>query len=154
VAAASAGAQTVNVDLSKKSLARGRENFALNHLPREGHSFIADDARPVLRRLARGGRKFDMIVLDPPTFSRTKGGAAFRVDKEFEELVAAGLEVADRTAKVLLSTNCATLNETTLERIARYALKLSRRSGAFHREQPPVDFPAGTPAKTIWVTLH
>ena len=37
VAAASVGAQTVNVDLSKKSLERGRENFALNELSTDGH---------------------------------------------------------------------------------------------------------------------
>jgi len=71
VAAASVGAQTVNVDLSKKSLARGRENFALNSLPMNDHQFIVDDVRPVLRRLARHGEKFDSIILDPPTFSRT-----------------------------------------------------------------------------------
>src|SRR5712671_2443234 len=70
VAAASAGAQTVNVDLSKKSLERGRRNFALNSLSTEGHKFIADDVRPVMRRLARRGEKFEMIILDPPTFSR------------------------------------------------------------------------------------
>src|SRR5436309_8964054 len=48
VAAASVGAQTVNVDLSKKSLERGRQNFGLNSLSTEGHKFIADDVRPVL----------------------------------------------------------------------------------------------------------
>jgi 23S rRNA (cytosine1962-C5)-methyltransferase len=154
VAAAAAGAQTVNVDLSKKSLERGRQNFALNELSTDDHQFMADDVRPVLRRLARRGEKFDMIILDPPTFSRTKGGAAFHVEKDFEELIASALEIADRDCKVLLSTNCETLNETALERMARYAFKLSRRSGAFHRQPTPADFPSGTAAKTIWLTLH
>src|SRR5262249_52502084 len=115
VAAASVGTETVNVDLSKKSLERGRRNFGLNGLPIEGHRFIADDVRPVLRRLARRTEKFDMIILDPPTFSRTKGGAVFHVEKDFEELIAAAVEVADRNAKILLSTNCETLNEAGLE---------------------------------------
>src|SRR5205807_1603442 len=133
VAAASTGAQTVNVDLSKKSLERGRQNFALNELSTEGHSFIGDDVRPVLRRLARRGEKFDTIVLDPPTFSRTKGGAAFHVERDFEDVIVAALEVAARNAKILLSTNCETLSEPALEKIARYCLKLSRRTGSFHR---------------------
>jgi 23S rRNA (cytosine1962-C5)-methyltransferase len=154
VAAAAAEAKTVNVDLSRKSLERGRQNFALNELSTDGHQFIADDVRPVLRRLARRGEKFDMIILDPPTFSRTKGGKAFHVEKDFEELIASALEIADRDSKILLSTNCKTLNEPTLERMARYALKLARRTGAFHRELSPVDFPPGTAAKTIWLTLH
>jgi 23S rRNA (cytosine1962-C5)-methyltransferase len=154
VAGASVGARTVNIDLSKRSLDRGRQNFALNELSIEGHNFMADDVRPVLRRLARRGEKFDMIILDPPTFSRIKGGAAFHVEKDFEELIVAALEVADRGAKLLLSTNCETLNEAALERMARYALKLSRRNGVFYREPPPGDFSPGSGAKTIWLTLH
>ncbi|OLC29413.1 MAG: hypothetical protein AUH91_00220 [Verrucomicrobia bacterium 13_1_40CM_4_54_4] len=66
VSAAYVGATTFNVDLSKKSLARGRENFALNSLPTVDHRFIADDVMAVLPRLARQGEKFDAIILDPP----------------------------------------------------------------------------------------
>jgi 23S rRNA G2069 N7-methylase RlmK/C1962 C5-methylase RlmI len=95
-----------------------------------------------------------MIILDPPTFSRTKGGAAFHVEKDLEELIANGVEIADRGAQILISTNCETLSEQALERMARYALKLSRRSGAFHRQPPPSDFPSGAGAKTVWLSLH
>ena len=154
VAAASAGAQTVNVDLSKKSLERGRQNFVLNSLSTEGHQFIADDVRPVLRRLARRGQKFDTIILDPPTFSRAKDGAAFHVEKDFEEIIVSALELIDRDGRILLSTNCETLNGQALERMARYCLKLSRRSGALHRQPPPADFPLGAGAVTIWLTLR
>ena len=48
VCAATGGAATLNVDLSKKYLARGRENFALNSLPTIDHRFVADDVRAVL----------------------------------------------------------------------------------------------------------
>ena len=154
VAAASVGAQTVNVDLSKKSLERGRQNFVLNSLSTEGHNFIADDVRPVLRRFGRRGEKFDMIILDPPTFSRTKGGEAFHVESDFEELIVSALEVIDGSARVLLSTNCQTLNEQALERMARYCLKLSRKSGTLHRQPAPMDFPPGIGASTIWMTLR
>jgi 23S rRNA (cytosine1962-C5)-methyltransferase len=154
VAPASVGAQTVNVDLSKKSLERGRQNFVLNSLSTEGHNFIADDVRPVLRRFGRRGEKFDMIILDPPTFSRTKGGEAFHVESDFEELIVSALELIDGSARVLLSTNCQTLNEQALERMARYCLKLSRKSGTLHRQPAPMDFPPGIGASTIWMTLR
>src|SRR4051794_31052538 len=55
VAAATVGAKTVSVDLSKKSLGRGRENFALNSLSTNDHRFLADDVMSVLPRLARKG---------------------------------------------------------------------------------------------------
>src|SRR5229473_3602127 len=154
VAAASVGARTVNVDLSKRSLERGRQNFGLNSLSTEGHQFVADDVRSVLHRLARRGKNFDMIILDPPTSSRTKRRGAFHVESDFEELIISALELVDGGARVLVSTNCETLNEQALERMARYCLKLSRRSGRLHRQPPPMDFPPGVGATTIWLTLH
>lgn len=154
VAAASAGANTVNVDLSKKSLARGKKNFGLNSLPTADHRFIADDVLSVLPRLARKGEKFDFIILDPPTFSRSHTGKAFRVERDFEKLLLLALEVADRHAHILLSTNCLTLRERALEVMARYALKVSRRAGSLHREPVPADFPPGASASTVWLSLR
>jgi 23S rRNA (cytosine1962-C5)-methyltransferase len=154
VAAATVGAATVSIDLSKKSLARGRENFALNSLPTNDHRFLADDVLEVLPRLARKEEKFDVIVLDPPTFSRSKRGKAFQVEKDFETLLLAALEVAERQAKILLSTNCSSLGERALEVMARYCLKATRRAGTFHREPPLPDLPPQTGAATLWLTLR
>jgi 23S rRNA (cytosine1962-C5)-methyltransferase len=154
VAAATVGAQTVSVDLSKKSLARGRENFALNSVPTTDHRFMADDVMTVLPRLARRGEKFDMIILDPPTFSRTHRGRTFQVENDFETLLLAALEVAERNARILLSTNCSTLGERALEVMGRFCLKATRRAGNFHREQALPDFPPGIGAASIWLTLR
>ncbi len=96
VVAALAGAETLSVDLSRRSLTRGEENFQRNGLdPKAGHRFIADDVLAVLPRLARRGEKFDAIILDPPTFSRNQAGAAFQVQRDFDRLVTLALEVAD-----------------------------------------------------------
>src|SRR5438105_887910 len=154
VAAAIAGADTVNVDLSQKSLERGRQNFVLNNLPAIGHHFIADDVFEVLPRLSRKGEKFDLIVLDPPTFSRSHRGKTFQVESDFEDLLIAALEVADRDCRILLSTNCAGLNERALEVMARFCLKASRRAGGFHSQPRPVEFPPDSGASTIWLTLR
>ena len=154
VAAATVGARTVSIDLSKKSLARARENFALNSLPTNDHRFVADDVMEVLPRLARKGEKFDVIILDPPTFSRSHRGKAFQVEQDFETLLLAALEVAERDGKILLSTNCSSLGERTLEVMARYCLKATRRAGTFHREGPLPDFPHGVGAATVWLTLR
>src|SRR5437763_14732126 len=154
VAAATVGAKTVSVDLSKKSLARGRENFALNSLSTADHRFIADDVMTVLPRLARKGEKFDVIILDPPTFSRSHRGKAFQVERDFETLLLAALEVAESDAKILLSTNCSSLGERALEVMARYCLKATRRAGNFHRGSPLPDFPPGVGAATVWLTMR
>jgi 23S rRNA (cytosine1962-C5)-methyltransferase len=154
VSATHVGATTLNIDLSKKSLARGRENFALNSLSTMGHCFIADDVMEVLPRLARKGEKFDVIILDPPTFSRSPGGKTFHVENDFEKLLVDSLELAERHSHVLLSTNCSTLREHALEVMARYGLKAARRAGTFRRSPPLPDFPPGTGASSIWLTLR
>ena len=154
LAAAVAGANTVSVDLSEKSLERGRANFALNDLPATGHHFIADDVFEVLPRLSRKDQKFDLIVLDPPTFSRSHRGKTFQVESDFEGLLMAALEVADRDCRILLSTNCTALNQRALEVMARFCLKASRRASSFHSEPRPVEFPPDSGASTIWLTLR
>src|ERR1041384_910573 len=154
VAAATVGAKTVSVDLSKKSLARGRENFALNSVATTDHQFIADDVMEVLPRLARRGEKFDVIILDPPTFSRSHRGKAFQVENDFERLLLAALEVAERNAHILLSTNCSTLRERALEVGGRFGLKAPRRAGNFPHDPPLPDFPPLAGAATVWLTLR
>jgi 23S rRNA (cytosine1962-C5)-methyltransferase len=154
LSAAHVGATTLNIDLSKKSLARGRENFALNNLPTMGHRFIADDVMEVLPRLARKDEKFDVIILDPPTFSRSPGGRTFHVNNDFEKLLTDALELTERDSRILLSTNCSTLRVHALEVMARYGLKATRRAGRFERPLPPPDFPLGAGASSIWLTLR
>src|SRR5204863_4424100 len=100
VAAATVGAKTVSVDLSKKSLARGRENFALNSLPTTDHRFLAHDVMAVLPRLARKWGNFDVIMLDPPTFSRSHRAKALQVEQDLETLLTKALNDAERDARV------------------------------------------------------
>jgi 23S rRNA (cytosine1962-C5)-methyltransferase len=154
VVAALAGAETVSVDLSKKSLDRGRENFRLNELDDAQHRFIADDVLDVLPRLARRGDRFDVIIIDPPTFSRGNKGRRFQVEQHLEDLLTAGLEVAAPQARILLSTNCTRLDRRALEQTARYCLKVARLNGTFHQEPPLPDIPASLAAQTLWLTLR
>jgi 23S rRNA (cytosine1962-C5)-methyltransferase len=152
--AASVGAETVSVDLSKKSIERGQANFALNDVPQAAHRFIADDVLDVLPRLGRRGERFDMIILDPPTFSRGNRGRRWQVENDFPHLLAAALEVADRDARILLSTNCTRLTRRDLEWFARSALKQTRRAGNLHHEPPLSDIPEQFAAKTVWLSLR
>jgi len=155
VVAALVGAETLSVDLSRRSLTRGEENFSRNGLdPKAGHGFIADDVLAVLPRLARRGEKFDAIVLDPPTFSRNQSGAAFQVQRDFEKLVTQALEVAAPAAKILLSVNHSGMRVADLEWAARHALKLSGGVGDFLASAPLADFPPGHGAKTVWLELR
>lgn len=154
VVAAQVGAETLSIDLSKKSLQRGRENFDLNDLPSEGHRFLADDVMTVLPRLARKDERYDMIILDPPTFSRSHTGKAWQVERDFETLLLAALEVANRDAAILLSTNCTRLTERSLEVMGRFCLKANRRAATFQSAPHLPDFPSGVAARSLWMILR
>ncbi len=154
VMAGLAGAETLSIDLSKKSLERGRDNFALNKLATDRHRFMADDVMSVLPQLARKGELFDAIILDPPTFSRSRTGKAWQIEHDFEKLLLAALEVAERDARILLSTNCTRLNERALEVLGRFCLKATRRGGSFLPSVPLPDLPRGVAARSIWMILR
>lgn len=154
VVAGSAGAETVSVDLSRKSLERGRDNFILNKLATDRHRFIADDVLTVLPRLARKGERFDMIILDPPTFSRSRSGKAWQIERDFESMLLTTLELAERDAKILLSTNCSQLDERALEVMGRFCLKTTRRAANFLRPKPLPDFQPGAGARSLWMILR
>ncbi len=154
VVAALAGAETVSVDLSKKSIDRGRENFSLNEISHEGHRFIADDLLDFLQRLAKRFEKFDAIFLDPPTFSRGNKGRRWQVEQHFEDLLTAALEVAAPRCAILLSTNCTKFDPATLERMARFSGKLNRRTVECVRASSLPDFPPGHGASTIWMNTR
>ncbi|MBM94910.1 MAG: bifunctional 23S rRNA (guanine(2069)-N(7))-methyltransferase RlmK/23S rRNA (guanine(2445)-N(2))-methyltransferase RlmL [Oceanospirillaceae bacterium] len=67
--AARSGAQCTSVDMSRTYLNWGRENFALNGLDDNQHGFIQADC---LQWLKQCDQQFDLIFMDPPTFSNSK----------------------------------------------------------------------------------
>ncbi len=118
VAAARAGAETLSVDLAAKALETGRRNLELNGLADGRHRFFADDVFAVLPRLARRGERFDAVVLDPPTFSRGKGGRIFRAADDYERLVELAVDVLADGGRMLLSTNSREFDRDSLGRVA------------------------------------
>ena len=159
VCAARAGARTTSLDLSKKYLEWGRRNFFLNDLDPAAHDFIYGDAQDWLRRLAKKGRSYDTIVLDPPTFSQSKETGVFRVEKDFGELVATALSVLKPGGVLLASTNAAAWPPAKfLEAVARAVLAKKRKiAQEYYAPQPP-DFPVSRnePAylKTVWLKIN
>ncbi len=155
VVAAMAGAETLSLDLSRKSLQRGESNFAKNQLDLASgaHRFIADDVFAVLPRLAKRGEQFHSIILDPPTFSRSHTGTPFQAENDYGKLVTLALDVAAPNALILLSTNCTTLSPSHLQQIARASLKLAKKAGRFFHIPPPEDIPPSQAASTVWLEL-
>jgi 23S rRNA (cytosine1962-C5)-methyltransferase len=150
VAAASYGAETVSVDISKSSLQRGRRNFELNQIPPDGHRFVPEDVPTFLRRLIKRGEKFDAIILDPPTFGRSGGGKTFRFDRDFPALLECAYQLIAPGGAILLSTNFTAWDETALIECARGILPSKTK---FHKIPTPPDFFGNAPSATVWALL-
>jgi len=105
VCAARAGWHTVNVDLSKRYLEWGKENFRLNGLDPDQHEFWHGDVWDQLRRWTKKQRQFDAVILDPPTFSRSKISGVFQTRRDYGRLVAAALQVVRPGGVVLACCN-------------------------------------------------
>ena len=158
VCAARAGAKTTSLDLSKKYLEWGRRNFALNGLDPAAHDFIYGDAFDWLRRLAKKGRAFDAVALDPPTFSQSKEHGVFRAEKDYGKLVAVALPLVKPGGVLFASTNAADWPPEKFLADVEKAIHSSRRKilQRHHVPQPP-DFPISRaePAylKTVWLRI-
>ncbi len=73
VAAALGGAKhVVSVDVDADAIALARENFRANGLDAADHAFAAEDAFEILARYKREGRRFDLVVCDPPAFAKSQ----------------------------------------------------------------------------------
>ena len=135
VAAAVGGAKRcVSVDMSRKYLDWGRANFALNGLDASEHDFVETDALDYLRRAKRQGRRFDLAVVDPPTFAHgRKRGSSFSIARDLPELIGAAAGVVESGGHLLLSTNYRRLTATDL----RDAVRKGAGRGAKIIESPP-----------------
>jgi len=158
VGAARAGARVTSLDLSKKYLEWGKRNFTLNALNPAQHDFIFGDAFDWLRRLAKKQRQFDAIILDPPTFSRSKEHGVFQAEKNYGELVSAALPLLKIGGVLFASTNAADLEpEKFLEIIQHAIAETGRKIAQQHFVPQPPDFPISRaePAylKTVWLRV-
>lgn len=158
VCAALGGAQVTSLDLSKKYLDWGKRNFTLNGLDPAQHDFIYGDTFDWLRRLAKKGRSFDAVVLDPPTFSQSKESGVFRAEKDYGQLVTAALAVLRPAGVLLASTNAAEWAPEEFVAVVRSAVTGARRKvGPEHFVPQPVDFPISRSEpgylKTHWLRV-
>jgi 23S rRNA (cytosine1962-C5)-methyltransferase len=106
LAAARGGAAVAHVDAARRAVAWARGNAALSGLADRPIRWLVDDAAGFVAREARRGRRYDGIVLDPPSFGRA-GSRRWRLADALPELLASCSAVAADDAFVLLTAHTA-----------------------------------------------
>lgn len=157
VAAAIGGAQeTINIDLAKNALERGKRNYQASGLDLADHRFYARDALQELPKLSRRSERFDLVIVDPPSYARSKH-SRFTVERSFEALLADALKLLTPSGALFASTNHAGLSMAGFERMLRGACRQAGASGQISSRPLPPDYPLGTSEdpylKCAWVAL-
>lgn len=149
VAALSGASQTISVDTSGPFLDWGKENFQLNGLERPQDLFWKGDVRDFLKLARKRNERFDLIILDPPTFSRSRK-RPFNVRDELGSLSEQCLELLSPRGEMLVCTN---LSSWTRNDLAKMLVSVAR--GASIRSNPlPIGIAESEhTAKSCWVSI-
>jgi 23S rRNA (cytosine1962-C5)-methyltransferase len=144
-AQAGGATEVVAVDVAAKAHARARKNFAASGFDGEAPELIAGDAFKVLARFAERGRKFDMVVVDPPAFASAaaRGGKPWSALRDYAELIGACLEVTEPGGLLVAASSTHKINAADYElALAEGAYEARTQLQILDRRGLPVDFPA------------
>ncbi|MDN7243084.1 class I SAM-dependent rRNA methyltransferase [Planococcus sp. N028] len=107
VAAAIGGAaKTTSVDLAKRSSSKTIEQFSINNIDYESHDILVMDVFNYFKYAKRKELKFDMVILDPPSFARSKK-YTFSTSKDYTNLMKEAIEITADAGVIVASTNSA-----------------------------------------------
>ncbi|MBS2013523.1 MAG: class I SAM-dependent methyltransferase [Deltaproteobacteria bacterium] len=126
VAAAGGAKATTSVDASLAALERGRAAFTHAGLALAGHTFAAEDAFAWLSRAASKGARFDLVILDPPSYSSTKK-RRFVAESDYGELVEAAAKVLAPGGKILACCNHRGMARGRLRRLSAEGARAANR---------------------------
>jgi 23S rRNA (cytosine1962-C5)-methyltransferase len=158
VAALAGGASAVtSVDLSRTALEWAARNAARIGAG-ERHRVIADDAFDVLARMHARGERFDLVIVDPPSYSTSKRGR-FQVTKDYSDLCRAALLVLNDGGTLVGCLNHHGVSQVMLRRFVQEAAGLA---GVFIEQLrdvgPQRDFPCRVgdepSMKSVWCRVR
>lgn len=123
VACLSAGASVCHVDAAKNMVERCRENVALSGLSDKPVRYIVDDCRKFVKREINRGRRYDAIIMDPPSYGRGAGGEVWKIEDDicdFVDLCAGAL--SDDPLFVLINSYTTGLQPAVLSNILKTSI--------------------------------
>ena len=134
-------ASTVSVDISKRHLEWGKRNLSANGLALDSHKFICSDVFDYYRRAERQKQRFDLVLLDPPTFARMRRPRrTFSLAADLERLIAGAVDLLDSSGRLHVSVNHRGTTPRALQDALRSAARRrGRRYEILASPPPPAD---------------
>lgn len=124
VACLKAGASVCHVDASKGMVERAGENVRLSGLENAPVRYIIDDCKKFVQREIKRGRRYDAIIMDPPSYGRGPNGEMWKIESELYSLVTLCRDVlSDDPLFFLINSYTTGLQPQVLKNVLALALK-------------------------------
>ncbi|MEH7387306.1 class I SAM-dependent rRNA methyltransferase [Bacillus sp. JJ1521] len=108
-AALGGAVKTTSVDLANRSLPKTIEQFSVNGIDYEVQDIIVEDVFHYFKYAGKKNLKFDMVILDPPSFARSKK-FTFSAEKDYKNLLKEAIAITENNGVVVASTNSASFD--------------------------------------------
>lgn len=123
VACAYAGAKVCHVDSSQGMVNWAKENLASSGLKDRPVRFLVDDVVKFVKREIRRGNKYDVIIMDPPSYGRGKNGEVWNIEKDIYELVELCSKLlSENPLFLMINTYTGGLSGTIVTNVINYAI--------------------------------
>jgi len=139
-AALGGASKTTSVDLAKRSLPKTQEQFSVNDIDIKSQDIIVEDVFNYFKYAVRKKLLFDIVVLDPPSFARSKKHT-FSASKDYVKLLKEAIQITSKNGVIIASTNSANFSMMTFRDFIKRAFK--ELNGRFKVEESfslPKDF--------------
>ena len=124
VACLSAGAEVCHVDAAKGMVERAGENVRLSGLKDAKVRYIIDDCKKFVEREIRRGKKYDAIIMDPPSYGRGANGEVWKLETELFSFVSLCTKVlSDNPLFVLINSYTTGLQPQVLKNVLSLTVK-------------------------------
>lgn len=128
IAALKEGAEVVHVDSSRGMIDWAKENVKSNHLEEKPIRFLVDDVVKFVKREIRRENKYDIILMDPPSFGRGSKNEIWNIEKDLFELVEMCTELlSDDPLLFIINSYSTGLSKTILENILSLTVNQKRK---------------------------
>ncbi|MCI8345072.1 MAG: SAM-dependent methyltransferase [Clostridia bacterium] len=128
VACSYAGAEVCHVDSSKGMVAWAKENIASSNLQNRPVRYIVDDVVKFVNREIRRGKKYDAIIMDPPSYGRGANGEVWKFEENICDLVELCSNVlSEKPLFFLINSYTTGISSTVLENILN--LNITKKYG-------------------------
>lgn len=156
-AALGGAVKTTSVDLANRSLSKTIEHFSINEVDYEAQNIIVEDVFHYFKYALKKNLKFDLVILDPPSFARSKK-YTFSAAKDYKDLLKETINLTEDNGMIVASTNCSTFSMKKFKGFIETAFRESGEKYKIRDEfslpsdfKTMKEFPEGSYLKVVFI---